>query len=385
MILGTLAAVAVVVVGFLSLRGNDASPDAVAGSNLEQTNGTSIEQGNADAGVDDDAPSARAVLGDTEVLTVDGIEASFPLFPESERHLLIGRRGDQLVLIDSESGAMQTIQLRSGESFDEPVAGYSIGSVLERLLVVDSGFVRSFSLTGGADFDLSNNVAAFDVRQGPRVVVASQLSGVNAQTVYEVQAFGSYEVFPGETGIVPLTADVEAIGERVFFEAGGQIFEHRVELEPDGGFVALGSGKLLGAGRNHIIIDECSEGLECQALLVDAAEPGGPVSKRELELPQLTLTPLRVSPDGAWIVAPFGGGVRAMALDEDQQIELLTTPFLGVSWTNDSRYLVATGLGSALILDTTTGESSNVDIDGTGEPFDELLVVLAPSGWTPTP
>ncbi len=369
LLLGFLGAAIVGLILFVSLRGGDTPPPEAT-----QSVPTTAAPANSDAA------SARAVLGDTAVSTVAGSEASFPLFLDSTRQMIVGRRGAEVVLIDADSGAIQRLALRSSESFDEPTNGHSIGASGERLVVADTGTVRSFSLTGGADFALSGNVAAVDAREGPRVVVASQLSGVSSRTVYEVQAFGDYEIFPSESGIVPMNATVVPLGERVFFEAGGQVFEHRVALSPDGGFVSLAPGKLLGAGRNHIIVDQCSPSFECQDILI------GPDSgvERVVDLPILVGSPFRISPDGTWIVAPAAGGLRATALDQSQQFDLLGVGLLAVSWTTDGRYLLASGSGSISITDTVTMETTNIDLDGTGEPFDELLVVPAPPGWTPT-
>ena len=379
MLLGLAAAVILAVVAVVALQGNDTSQPEAASGGAEASDQITGDDETADPPDSDDTPSARAVLGDTEVTSVaEGAE--FPLFPASdiERHLIIGRRGAQLLLIDSVTGDVQELSLRSGESYDRPLAGYSIGSVLERLLVVDSGIVRSFSLAGGADFDLSGNVTAFDVREGPTVVVSSALPGADSRDLLEVQSFSSYSVFPSESGLLPLNADVHAVGERVFFEAGGKVFEHQFSLDDGAGFVAVANGTILGAGRTSVIVDQCTVDLDCTQHLVH--ESGEQI---EVELDALIRTPLRVSPEIDWIVAPFGGGVRASELSGDRQMDLPTTPLLGVSWTSDGRYLVASGAGSVSITDLDSMATSVIDIDGTGQVFDELLVVPAPESWIP--
>ncbi len=385
---GIGAAIVALVVLFSVLGGSDdAPPSAIA----EESTAGQDGDGNSGADDEEDIPSSRAVLSDTEVSSVAGSEASFPLFPQSERQLIIGRRADMVVLIDAETGAIQRLPLRSAVGFelatdDAPATGYSIGSNGERLLVVDNGTMRSFSLTGGADFELSGNVVAFDIRQGPRVVVGSQLSGVAPRTIYEVQAFGAYEVFPSETGIVPFHAEIASVGERVFVEAGGQVFEHMVDIGLNGGFAEIADGKLLGSGRNHVIVDRCDVELTCQPVIVPTTEPG---DDQAFELPLLSAAsvtptaPLRLSPNADWVVATIGGGLDASTIDQSSSISLPTSTLLSVSWTTDGRYLVASGSGSVTIVDTTTLETSNIDIDGTGQRFDELLIVPAPPGWTP--
>ncbi len=393
-------ALVVGVAGWFMLFGGDEAVDDAAPSEEAGERGDTGDTRNTGETEDADSPSAMAALetGDgynlDDLAGVDSIE--FPLFADADPHLIVARRGAEVLVVDAQSGAVQTLDLRSDASYSSTVDAYSIGVVLERLLVVDSGIVRSFSLTGGADFELSGNVAAFDVRHGPRVVVESALSGRRG-SVYEIQAFSSYGVFPSESGIVPVEAELLPFGERVFYTSGGNIYERREERNGDpgdtdsaltAGFTLVATGAFVGAGHNHVLVDRCDDALLCERVLVaaDGAETVAPLPSGQIRPKPL----FRLSPDGAWAVATSGAlrlwgtaeGVEL--LPHDIGATMTTTSF---SWTADSSYMVAAVDGGLVVFDLSARSASLLSLDEVaagGRTFDEVLVVPTPPGWETT-
>ncbi len=361
-------------------EGEDEGEDVAQGDAAQTPDTTAVDASDTTSGTDstEEGPAPN----DAEPGEV--VDGEFPLFDDGPDLTLAIRLRETVSLLDPSTGDVaQELTIPDAERPEnDDFFGSPFGRMHkfgDRLVFLDDGRLIGVPIGPGGSIDFGAAIGF--VIDGDRIAAVRNTalrisandernsSNFSPVPSFEVQQFDVDGRRVGPVLALPQYPSIFSF-EGIF---SGLVGTFRLG---DEGFERLSTGYVVGTGRNHVLVAECSDQLECHHTMYDL-RGGDSIRVKAPVLPFDSFGGASLSPDGRWMLLDDGfGQLVDLATGEVRQFASEVRIGLPFSWTPDSRYIVAARRNSLMVFSVETGDVRSVEVDDLGAVNEESSILL---------